>query len=71
MYIDFSLFFIFAGLGFVSRMLGIRLIAMLAFWGSILYAFVNYSFGYVILTAAEFYLGAFVAWLITDEKPLR
>jgi hypothetical protein len=71
MYIDFSLFFIFVGIGFVSRILGIRIIAMFAFWGSILYAFINYSFGYVILTAIEFYLGAFIAWLMTGEKPLR
>jgi hypothetical protein len=44
---------------------------MIAFWGSILYAFVNYSFGYVILTALEFLFGGFIAWFITGEKPLK
>jgi hypothetical protein len=71
MYINFSLAFTFIGIGFVSWISGIRLFTMIAFWCSILYAFVNYSFGYVILTAMEFFFGGFIAWLITGEKPLK
>jgi len=68
MYINFTLASIFIGVGFVSWISGKRTISLLAFWGSILYAFLNYNFGYTILTAIEFLFGAFVAWLITGEK---
>jgi len=71
MYIDFSLFFTFVGIGFVSWMLGIKLFFMIAFWGSIFYTFANYSIGYAILTAVEVSLGGFIAWLVTGERTLK
>jgi uncharacterized membrane protein YedE/YeeE len=71
MYFNFSLAFTFIGIGFVSWISGIRLFAMSAFWCSVLFALVKYSFGYVILTAIEFLFGAFIAYVITSEKPLK
>ena len=71
MYIDFSLLFTFIGIGFISWILGNRLLVMAAFWGSLAYAFANYSFGYVILTALEFFFGGFIAWLINGNRPLK
>lgn len=68
MYVDFTLLFIFIGLGFISWLSGVRLFVMIAFWGSIFYALINYSFGYVILTAIEFAIGGFIGWLVTGER---
>ena len=71
MYINFSLLFVFISIGFVAWVSGSKQFYMIAFWGAVLYAIANYSFGYVFLTAIELAIGGFIGWLVTGEKNLK